>query len=110
VIGIFLLTTGLTGLGIGLGAMFPVFDHENIAELATSTGAIYYMLLSFAYIGIVVMFGVRPVWAHFALKFLGREIGGFEVYVCYAVVILLTAAVTFIPMRMGAAALRNKEI
>ena len=110
VIGIFLLTTGLTGLGVGLGAMFPVFDHENIAELATSTGAIYYMLLSFAYIGIVVMFGVRPVWAHFALKFLGREIGGLEVYVCYAVVILLTLAVTLIPMRMGAAALRNKEV
>ena len=110
VIGIFFLTVGLTGLGIGLGAMFPVFDHENIAELATSTGAIYYMLLSFAYIGVVVMFGVRPVWAHFSLKFLGREIGGFEVYVCYAVVILLTVAVTLIPMRMGVASLRNKEV
>ncbi len=110
VIGIFFLTVGLTGLGVGLGAMFPVFDHENIAELATSTGAIYYMLLSFAYIGVVVMFGVRPVWAHFSLRFLGREIGGFEVYLCYGVVILLTAAVTLIPMRMGAASLRNREI
>ena len=110
VIGIFFLTIGLTGLGVGIGAIFPVFEHENIAELATSTGAIYYMLSSFTYIGVVIMFGVRPVWAHFSLKFLGREVGGLEVYLCYAVVILLTAAVTFIPMRMGAAALRKIEI
>lgn len=110
VIGIFFLTIGLTGLGVGLGAIFPVFEHENIAELATSTGAIYYMLLSFTYIGVVIMFGVRPVWAHFSLKFLGREVGGVEVYVCYAAVILLTAAVTLIPMRMGAASLRKMEI
>jgi ABC-2 type transport system permease protein len=110
VAGIFFLTVGLTGLGVGLGAVFPVFDHENIAELATSTGAIYYMLISFAYIGVVIMFGARPVWAHFSLKFLGREVGGLEVYACYVIVILLTAAVTFIPMRLGAAALRKKEI
>lgn len=110
VAGVFFITIGLTGLGIGLGAIFPVFDHENIAELATSTGAIYYMLISLTYIGIVVMFGVRPVWAHFSQKFLLRDVGGVEIYICYAVIIILTAAVTVIPIRMGAGALRKMDV
>jgi len=107
--GIFFLTIGLTGLGVGFGAIYPVFDHENIAELATSTGAVYYMIVGLAYIGIVVMFGVRPIWAHFSEKFLSREVGGAEVYFCYGVILALTLAVTIIPIRMGANALRKIE-
>jgi ABC-2 type transport system permease protein len=108
--GIFFITVGLTGLGVGLGAIFPVFEHENIAEVAMSTGAIYYMLTSLAYLGVTVMFGVRPVWVYFSKKFLSQEKGGFEVYVCYAVVMVLTALVTAIPMRMGANSLKKMEV
>ncbi len=109
-LGIFFITVGLTGLGIGLGAIYPVFEHDNIAEIGTSTGAIYYMLLSLGYIGVTVMFGVRPVWVHFSQKFLSREVGGVEVYACYAVIVALTALVAVIPIRMGAAALRREEV
>ncbi len=107
--GIFFITIGLTGLGVGFGAIYPVFDHENIAELATSTGAVYYMIVGLAYIGIVIMLGVRPIWAHFSEKFLSLQVGGAEVYFCYGVIIALTLAVTFIPIRMGAKALRKIE-
>ncbi len=107
--GIFFLTIGLTGLGIGLGAIYPIFNHDNIAELATSTGAIYYMIVGLAYIGITVMFGLRPVWAHFSQKFLDKSVGGVEIYICYAVVLILTAAVTYIPIKMGAKSLREAE-
>lgn len=107
--GIFFITVGLTGLGIGLGAIYPVFQHENIAEIGTSTGAIYYMLISLAYVGVIVMFGVRPIWVHLSQKFLGRDVGGWEVYLFYALIIALTAAVTVVPMRLGAAALKREE-
>ncbi len=107
--GIFFITVGLTGLGVGLGAVYPVFEHENIAEIGTSTGAIYYMILSLGYLGITVMFGVRPVYVHFSEKFLGRDVGGWEVYACYAVVLFLTALVTVAPIRMGARALAREE-
>ncbi|MBI3794831.1 MAG: hypothetical protein HY280_08905 [Nitrospinae bacterium] len=108
--GIFFITIGLTGLGVGLGALFPVFDHENIAEVGMSAGAIYYMLTSLAYLGVTIMFGVRPVWVYFTKKFLSQDNGGFEVYVCYAVVVFLTALVTYVPMRMGAASLSKMEV
>lgn len=107
--GIFFITVGLTGLGIGLGALYPVFEHENIAEVGVSTGAIYYMILALGYLGVIVIFGVRPVWVHFSQKFLSREVGGWEVYACYAIVVGLTALVTFLPIRMGARALAHEE-
>lgn len=107
--GIFFITVGLTGLGIGLGAMYPVFEHENIAEVGVSTGAIYYMILALGYLGITVMFGVRPVWVHFSEKFLNRDVGGWEVYACYAIVLGLTALATVMPIRMGARALAREE-
>ena len=101
VIGIFLITIGLTGLGVGLGAIYPVFKYENIAELATSTGAIYYMLISLAYIGAVVMLGARPIWVHFSLKFLAKGVGGAEIYLFYSIAVALTIAVTWIPIHLG---------
>ncbi len=107
--GIFFITAGLTGLGIGLGALYPVFEHENIAEVGMSTGAIYYMILAFGYLGVTVMFGIRPVWVHFSEKFLGRNVGGWEVYACYAVVVGLTALVTVVPIRLGARSLAREE-
>lgn len=107
--GIFFITVGLTGLGVGLGALYPVFEHENIAEIAMSTGAIYYMLLSLGYVGVVVMFGVRPIWVHFSQKFLSRDVGGWEVAACYAVVVLLTAVAVALPIRMGARSLIRGE-
>lgn len=108
--GILFITVGLTGLGVGLGALYPVFEHENIAEVAMSTGAIYFMLISLAYIGVTIMFGVRPVWVYMSKKFLSQERGGFEVYACYAVIIVLTALITVLPIRMGAANLRKMEV
>jgi ABC-2 type transport system permease protein len=108
--GIFFITIGLTGLGVGLGAIFPVFEHENIAEVGMSTGAVYYMLISLAYVGITVMFGVRPVWVYLSKKFLMVDKGGFEIYICYAIIICLTAVVTLLPMRMGANSLSKMEV
>jgi len=108
--GIFFITVGLTGLGIGLGAVYPVFEHDNIAEIGASTGAVYYMIISLAYVGVIVMFGLRPVWVYFSQKFLSREVGGAEVYFCYAVIVALTALVTVLPIRWGAAALKRDEV
>jgi len=108
--GIFFLTIGITGLGIGFGAIHPVFDHDNIAELATSTGAVYYMLISLAYIGTVVVFGVRPVYVHFSQKFIGSDVAGIDVYLCYAIVFALTITVTYLSMVKGIASLKKSEL
>lgn len=110
IISIFLMTAGLVGMGIGVGTIYPVFKYENVAEVAMSTGGILYMIMSFIFIGVIVILESRPVYVHFYEKFLFGNIGGIEVYICYALILLLSLAATFIPMILGNKALKEMEL
>ncbi|MBI4666468.1 MAG: hypothetical protein HY751_08675 [Nitrospinae bacterium] len=103
------MTVAITGLGVGMGAMYPKFDYENIAEVGVTTGAIIYMIISMAYIGVAVMFVSGPVYSHLAKIYLGRETGSIAIWASYAGVLFTSGVLTIIPMRMGVAALRKME-
>lgn len=105
-----LLTIGLTGLGVGMGAMYPKFDYENIAEVGVTTGAVIYMIIALAYAGVTVMLCARPVYVHLYFSFTGVDIGGPEVYASYAGIVVITLLFIFIPLRKGAQALERIEI
>ena len=105
-----LLTIGLTGLGVGMGAIYPVFDYENVAEISASTGAVIYMVISLAYAGISVMLCARPVYTHLYSVFTGRNIGGAEVWLSYLAMIIITGLFVYVPIKRGIKALENAEI
>jgi ABC-2 type transport system permease protein len=110
VIGVFLLTLGLTGLGLGLGTLYPQFDYENISEISSSTGGIIYMTLALSLIGLILVLGARPVYVHFNERFLFKSIGGMDVPICYTLIVVLTAAATFIPLRSGIHSLNQRDV
>lgn len=110
VITIFFITIGLTGLGIGLGAIYPKFEYESEAEIAASMGGIIYMILSLIYIGLIIIFEARPVWVHFGQMLFPYITTGFRVYLSYFLVILLTALVTYWPMKRGIRSLMIMEL
>lgn len=110
IIGVFLLTLGLTSLGLGLGTMYPKFNHENISEISSSTGGVLFMIIGLSYIGIILILGARPMYVHFNEKFLFKSIGGLEVPVCYILIIVLTWAVSHIPLRLGIRSLNTRDI
>ncbi|MBT3922791.1 MAG: hypothetical protein HOF21_09470 [Nitrospina sp.] len=110
VAGVFLLTFGLTSLGLGLGTLYPKFDHENISEISSSSGGVLFMILALSYIGLVLMLGARPLYVHFNEKFLFKSIGGLEVPICYLLIFVLTWAVSHIPLRLGARSLSARDI
>jgi ABC-2 type transport system permease protein len=89
---VFLLTIGPTGLVLGLGSLYPKFDHENISEISSSTGGVLFMILALSYIGLMLMLGARPLYVHLNEKFLFKSIGGLEVPVCYVVIFIMTWA------------------
>jgi len=66
---IFFLVFGIVALGIGLGAVYPNFHHENIAQVATGFGALIYMISSSVFIALVIILEAGPVYtilsAHF---------------------------------------------
>ena len=109
IIGVFLLTLGLTGLGLGLGTIYPKFDHENISEISSSTGGVLFMIIALSYIGLMLMLGARPLYVYLNEKFLFKSIGGLEVPVCYAVIFIMTWAIAHIPLRLGICSLNDRD-
>jgi ABC-2 type transport system permease protein len=60
-----LMALSLTGLSLGMGAIYPKFDYENEAQIAASPGGVASMILSLAYIGLMVVFLAAPVYRFF---------------------------------------------
>ncbi|KMP12603.1 hypothetical protein UR09_00820 [Candidatus Nitromaritima sp. SCGC AAA799-A02] len=110
ILGVFMITLALVGLGLGLGAMYPMFQYENVSEIATSTGGILFMILSLSYIGLFVALGARPMYVHFNQAFLMKNVGSIDVPICYALMVLLTLIVAIVPFRKGISALKAMDI
>src|SRR5207244_2344778 len=51
----------IVSLGIAFGAAHPRFDAVNPAQIATSFGAVLYMMLCLALIAVVVTFEAWPI-------------------------------------------------
>jgi ABC-2 type transport system permease protein len=109
VVVILLITCALTGLGVGLGAMYAQFEYDNIAQTAASTGGILYMVLSLGFIGVMLLLAARPLYVHLYRKFLYQQVGGAEVYLCYGAIAGLCLLTTLLPLRLGCRALERLE-
>ena len=111
---ILLITVGLTGLGVGMGAMYPKFINENPAQIAMSTGGILYMILSLVYIGATIVLEAWPVYLYFSqqlFRYHGHRVSeDWRLYSAYAAVALLSAGVTLLPMYLGIRRLKAFEI
>jgi ABC-2 type transport system permease protein len=100
---------GLAGLAIGLGSLYPNFEEDNPARIVSGMGGTLNFLLSMAYIlllvGAITAFLLWPAMrgpvepARFRTVLAG----------VVAFITALSAAATFIPMRLGLRHLRNME-
>ncbi len=108
---IILCSAAISVMGVGLGAVFPRFNVENIHQIESSAGGFIYMACCLGYIGAVIAIEAWPVQMHFAGIF-GRpgawnwEIAGW----CAAGFIVINAAAFFIPWTMGVRTLERHEI
>lgn len=101
---IFAVAFALTGLAIGIGALMPNFKTDHPSQIAVGPGGVLYMLLSFVYLGLMLLIQFRPVW-FYIIDQSERIHNTF-----YAVAaILLTLAVGLIPMEWGARHLARRE-
>ncbi len=109
---IFFLVFGIVALGIGLGAVYPNFHHENIAQVATGFGALIYMISSSVFIALVIMLEAGPVYAILSAHFKGVSI----TYLQWVWVVCSFIGVIFVnifavksPMAAGLKALNSYE-
>jgi ABC-2 type transport system permease protein len=63
------LSVGLSGLAIGLGAIYPRFHVDNASKVAAGFGGIMFMFLGFALLAGVIALSFAPSWGllHYAL-------------------------------------------
>jgi ABC-2 type transport system permease protein len=112
IVTVFLMTLGITALGVGLGAVFPRFKHENVAQIPTGFGGIVYMLLTLLFIGSVVTLEAWPVYKIFTAQTMGNRItpgGWVSIAVSFSAVVIVNGAALFIPMKIGLKRLQEEE-
>lgn len=109
---ILLAVSGIVSLGIGLGAIYPKFRHQNIAEVATGFGGVLYMIICAFFLGLVILLEAVPVYMLFMADVRGRSISILEwIFICFSfgLVLIIMIVSTYIPMRMGVKALEEYE-
>lgn len=110
---IFMMTFGITGLGLGLGAIYPKFRFENAAQIPMGFGGVLYMILSMAFISATIVLEAWPVYIFFWAKFIGRALSPKEILIVilsFCAVILINFLVFYLPMKIGLQRLEEREI
>jgi ABC-2 type transport system permease protein len=110
---VFMMTFGITSLGVGLGAAFPRFKHENVAQIPTGFGGIVYMLTTMLFIGVVIILEAWPAYRIFTAQIFGGHIslsGWVLIAVSFILVMAVNILALFLPMNIGLKRLKQREI
>jgi len=109
---IFFMTFGITGLGIGIGAIFPKFRYENAAQISAGYGGVIYMLFSMGFIAVVVALLSWPVYVFFNAGYTGVPMTAAQAALsglCFLSVVVINVLACVLPMRRGLKALEGLE-
>jgi ABC-2 type transport system permease protein len=112
IVTVFMMTFGITSLGVGLGAVFPKFKHENVAQIPTGFGGIVYMLLTMLFISVVIVLEAWPVYRIFTAQTFGGHIslpGWAMIATSFIMVAIVNILAFVLPMKIGLHRLKQQE-
>lgn len=95
------LTFALSGMALGLGAVFPQYETENVAQIPTSFGGLVYMMASVGLIAAVIWLEARPVHAYLSARMFGTATDVTSTVVGFSAAGLLCVAATLVPVRLA---------
>jgi len=109
---VFLLTLGITGLGVGFGAAYPRFTEDNPARISTGFGGLVFMMVCSLYIGAMVALTAYPAYLYLQAGAAASPLpdqywARTAVFVGLAAVIEVASLV--LPLRIGARRLAERE-
>ena len=97
------MTFALTALALGLGALYPNYDTENVAEIPTSFGGLLFMMSAIIYLAGVVLLEGWPVYLYLSstLQADAAEVSVLPLSLGLAGAAGLTALAIWLPLRAG---------
>jgi ABC-2 type transport system permease protein len=108
-----LVVAAIVSLGLAFGAAYPRFDTQNPAQIATSFGALVYMVTSLGLITAVVLLEAWPVSRLFWRRLGQAPLGAGEmtlIAAAFAAVALVTATTWGVARRAGIRALAQLQV
>jgi len=109
---VLLVTMGLTGMGVGMGAIYPRFEVENVAQIPSSFGGLLYMILAVGFIGVILLLEAVPVYLVFSARFYGSALSSGSmaaIAFSFLLLVMLFALALWVPMQRGLLALKAFE-
>jgi ABC-2 type transport system permease protein len=99
------MTLTLTGLAVGLGALYPNFKEENPSKIVSGFGGTFCLVLSFLYIlGAVVLLALATPWGR-------AESGSFvRTLACLGGFAALSFSIGWVPLHLGLRRVRTFEM
>jgi ABC-2 type transport system permease protein len=97
------VTFAMTSLALGLGAIYPNFETENMAEIPTSFGGLVFMMSAVSYLAVVVILLAWPVNSFLQARLAGSS-GGADLaplVIGASGALLITVACVVVPLKVG---------
>jgi ABC-2 type transport system permease protein len=98
------MTSAVTAIGVGLGALYPNFNYENAAEIPTSFGGTVSMMCSMGFVALAVMIEAWPIY-NLAMQALRRgKLAAPDIWTIappLVIVLALTIATVIVSLRLG---------
>lgn len=100
-----LMSASLSGLAVGLGALFPNFKEDNPSKIVSGFGGTLCLVVSFIYIALFVAFAALP-----DVRRVARIDFAMPDALAFALAVLLSVAVLFVPLITAMRRVKNLEI
>ncbi len=104
-----MICCGLSGIAVGLGAMYPNLREESPSKIVSGYGGTLTLILSMVYIGLIIMLAAAPCHLYLAKGIITRQVFVVWLGVAGSVAVALSIAATLVPMIAGARAFERME-
>ncbi len=109
-ISLFGICLGLSGLSVGLGALYPNFAEDNPSKIVAGFGGTLNLVLSLAFVTAVMLIQAVPCWMYFGRGLWGAADFRYWLVVSMSGIAALSLAACLVPLHLGLRNVRNLEI
>ena len=105
------VTPGVVAIGIGLGSAFPDFSSENPSQTVTSFGGVLFMLISTAFIGVILIMEAGPTYTLFMSRLRENPLTMYQIlriWGTFIINILISVVAIAWPLTFGIRRLSNR--